>query len=85
MEIIILDSAYKHEISKQSILSCLLNFQNDLVVTEPPAKRLFVGFDHRGIALEIIGIEDEEQDLLIVIHAMKLRKQFYHLLPERGT
>jgi len=80
MDLVILDSAYKHQISKESILSCLLNFQSDLVVEDVPLKRLFVGFDQRGVALEIIAIEDEEQGKLVVIHAMKLRKQFYHLL-----
>ena len=80
MEIVILDSAYKHNISKQSILFCLLHFQCDLIIDGPPAKRLLLGFDHKGIALEIVAIEDDEQDRLVVIHAMKLRKQFSHLL-----
>jgi hypothetical protein len=52
------------------------------VIEDPPPKRLFVGFDHKGTALEIIAIEDVEQDRLVIIHAMKLRKQFYHLLSE---
>ena len=82
MEILIIDSAYKHGISKQSILFCLLHFQSDLVMDDPPTKRLFVGFDHKGTALEIIAIEDDEQNRLVVIHAMKLRKQFYHLLSD---
>ena len=82
MEIVIIDSAYKHDISKQSILFCLLHFQCDLIMNGPPAKRLLVGFDHKGNALEIIAIEDDEQDRLVVIHAMKLRKQFYHLLSD---
>jgi len=85
MEIVILDSAYKHGITKQSILFCLLHFLNDIVMGDPPPKRLFVGFDHRGTLLEIIAIEDEEQDRLVVIHAMKLRKQFYQLLPDGGS
>ncbi|MDR0719670.1 MAG: hypothetical protein LBF78_08545 [Treponema sp.] len=80
MEIIVLDSAYKHGVSRQSIYSCLFNFRSDLVLDDPPPKRLFVGFDHLGNALEIIAIEDIECDCLVVIHAMKLRKQFYHLL-----
>jgi hypothetical protein len=33
-----------------------------------------------GNALEIIAVEDIDRDCLVVIHAMKLRKQFYHLL-----
>ena len=80
MEIVILDSAYKHGVSEQSILSCLLYFQNDMAIADDQPKRLFVGFDHLGTALEIIAIENVEQDRLVVIHAMRLRKQFYHLL-----
>jgi len=48
----------------------------------PPVKRLFVGFDNLGRALEIIAIEDEEKEHLVVIHAMKLTKQYYFLLEE---
>jgi hypothetical protein len=36
--------------------------------------------DDRITVLEIIVIEDEERDCLVVIHAMKLRKQFHNLL-----
>ena len=85
MEIVILDSAYKHGITKQSIAFCLLNFQNDVVIDDPPPKRLFVGFDHMGIPLEIIAVEDEAQDRLVVIHAMKLRKQFHQLFSDGGA
>ena len=45
-------------------------------------RRLIVGFDHRGIALEIIALEEIEHNRLVVIHAMKLRKKYYHLLQE---
>ena len=48
----------------------------------PPIKRLFVGFDNLGRALEIIAIEDEEQDCLVVIHAMKITKQYHFLFEE---
>ena len=85
MTITILNSAYKHDITEESIRFCLFNFQNDLVIGDSPLKRLFVGFDHRGIPLEIIAIEDEEQDRLVVIHAMKLRRQFFQLLPDGDT
>jgi hypothetical protein len=80
MEIIVLDSAYKHGVSRESIYSCLFNFRCDIVLDDPPPKRLLIGFDHLGDALEIIAVEDIERDCLVVIHAMKLRKQFYHLL-----
>jgi hypothetical protein len=58
----------------------LLNLKSDLVLDEEPEKRLFVGFDNSGNPLEIIGLI--EDDTLIIIHAMKLRKQFYELLKE---
>jgi len=85
MEIVILDSAYKHGITRESILFCLLHFRNDIVIDDPPPKRFFAGFDHKGTALEIIAIEDEERNRLVVVHAMKLRKQFQRLLSDGGT
>ena len=85
MEIIVLNSAYKHHITEESIDYCLLHFCNDLVIEDFPLKRLFVGFDHLGTALEIITIEDEEADRMYVIHAMKITKQYYYLLEEGGA
>ena len=85
MEVIVLDSAHKHNITDESIHYCLLHFRNDLVIDDYPPKRLFVGFDHCGTALEIITIEDEETDCMYVIHAMKITKQYYHLLEEGGA
>ena len=80
-----MDSAYKHHITEESIDFCLLHFRNDLVIDDFPLKRLFVGFDHLGTALEIIVIEDEETDRVYVIHAMKITKQYYYLLEEEGA
>ena len=82
MDIVILDSAYKHGISAESIFYCLLHSHNDIVIDDPPIKRVFVGFDNVGRALEIVAIEDDEQDRLVVIHAMKLTKKYYFLLNE---
>jgi hypothetical protein len=82
MEIIVLDSAYKHHITGESIDYCLLHFRNDILISDSPLKRLFVGFDHLGTPLEIIAIEDEEENRMYVIHAMKITKQYYHLLEE---
>ncbi|MDL2230050.1 hypothetical protein LJC14_07370 [Treponema sp. OttesenSCG-928-L16] len=84
MEIIILDSAYKHGISRQSIIHCLFSFINDRVLNVQPLKHLLVGFDNLGNALEIVAIEDVEKNRLVVIHAMKLRKKFYYLLEGSG-
>ena len=85
MDIVILDSAYKHEVTRESILFCLLHAHNDIVIDDILSKRLFVGFDHIGNDLEIIAMDDEEHDRLVVIHAMKLRKQFFQLLSKEGT
>jgi len=84
MDIVILDSAYKHNVTRESILYCLFHLHNDIVINDVLSKRLFVGFDHIGNALEVIAVVDDEQDRLVVIHAMKLRKQFYHLLLNEG-
>ena len=80
MDIVILDSALKHEITEDRIFSCLLNIRGDKLLDDPPPKHLLAGFDNLGNALELIAIEDEDRECLIVIHAMELRRQFYYLL-----
>jgi hypothetical protein len=93
VEIVILDSALKHNITEDRILSCLFNVRGDKLLDypqprpkvegsplDPPPKHLLAGFDNLGNALEIIAIEDDERECLVVIHAMELRKQFYYLL-----
>jgi uncharacterized protein (UPF0371 family) len=80
MDIVILDSALKHDITEDRIFSCLLNVRGDKLLDDPPPKRLLAGFDNLGNALELIAIEDDERDCLIVIHAMELRRKFYYLL-----
>jgi hypothetical protein len=82
MDILILDSARKHGITDESIFSCLFNVRGGKILDDPPPKHLLAGFDHLGNALELITIEEEERNLLIVIHAMKLQKQHYYLLED---
>jgi hypothetical protein len=82
MEIVILGSAHKHGITDESIYSCLFNCKADVMLEVSPLKRLVVGFDHQGIPLEIIALEEIEHNRLVVIHAMKLQKRYYHLLQE---
>ena len=84
MDIVIAKSAYKHGFTAESIYSCLLNCRSDIMLETlvSPARRLIVGFDHCGVALEIIALEETERNRLVVIHAMKLRKKYYHLLQE---
>ncbi|GHV23745.1 hypothetical protein FACS189494_11910 [Spirochaetia bacterium] len=50
------------------------------MLEEEPLKRLYVGFDNNGNLLEIIAIIEE--NTIKVIHAMRLRKQYYYLLEE---
>jgi hypothetical protein len=80
MDILILDSARKHGITDESIYSCLFNVRGGKLLNDPPPKHLLAGFDNLGNALEIITIEEEERNLLLVIHAMKLQKQNRYLL-----
>ena len=79
MDIAILESALKHGITEESILSCLFNIRGDKILDDPPPKHLIAGFDHLGHALELVVIENEESNQMIVIHAMKLQKQYYYL------
>ena len=101
MDIVILQSAFKHGVTAESIYSCLFNCISDIMLENPTmtvspklsgkreqpsmdgvTRRLIVGFDQRGVALEIIALEEIERNRLVVIHAMKLRKKYYHLLEE---
>ena len=81
MDIIILDSAYKHGITQENILTCLYNVRGGKILDDPPPKRLVAGFDNNGNALELIVVEGEER--LVVIHAMKLQKKYQYLLGRR--
>ncbi|MDR1803736.1 MAG: hypothetical protein LBQ94_09040 [Treponema sp.] len=85
MDIVILDSARKHGITDESIHSCLFNIRGGILLNDfanelAAPKHLVAGFDHLGNALELVTIDEEERNLLIVIHAMKLQKQNMDLL-----
>ena len=80
MDIVIWESAYKHGVTDESIYACLYNCASDILLETMPPKRLVVGFDHRGVALEIVALEEAEYNRVVVIHAMKLQKKYYHLL-----
>jgi hypothetical protein len=64
----------------------MFNCRADIMLENPLhpdlPRRFIVGFDHRGIALEIIALEEIERNRLVVIHAMRLQKKYYHLLRE---
>ena len=85
MDILILESAYKHGITEESIYSCLFNVRGGKLLDDPPPKHLLAGFDYSGNALELVTIEEEDanqgsSNLLLVIHAMRLRKENMYLL-----
>ena len=80
MDILVLESAYKHGITEESIRHCLFNAKGGELLGDPPPKHMLVGFDNSGNAIELITIEDEERNLLVVVHAMRLRKQYMYLL-----
>ena len=56
MDIVILDSAYKHGITEPNISYCLSHFNNDIMLNYPPMKRLFVGFDNVGRVLNKVKL-----------------------------
>ncbi|GHU39377.1 hypothetical protein FACS1894190_03690 [Spirochaetia bacterium] len=80
MKLVILNSAYKHGISEEAINDCMSRHHIEYMLEEEPLKRLYVGFDNNGNLLEIIAIIEE--NTIKVIHAMRLRKQYYYLLEE---
>ncbi len=82
-------SAFKHEIPEESSRYVIEHWAPPFVVpaaNDPTVDRLlFVGEDARGVALEIIAVEeqvdDDEWDL-VVIHAMRLRPAYRNLYEE---
>ena len=73
-------SALKHGISESDILHVAENWA---YASEPdddmPAKRLVLGFDRNGRLLEL-AILTFDSGHQLVIHAMKARRQYLHLL-----
>ena len=80
MKIVVIPSAYKHGISFESINYCLTKPHSEYMLEERPLKRLYAGFDHNGDPLEIAALI--EDNTIKVIHAMRLRRQYYFLLEE---
>jgi len=74
--IVFVPSAFRHNVSEESIRWVLSHYLADAVIEEGnETKRLAVGFDKSGNLLEIIYNELED-DRVKVFHAMKCRKQF---------
>ena len=78
---IILDSARKHGISDSDMIDVIDEPDVAVMIREEPLKTLFIGFDTRARALEVItdtGVDGQ----VYVIHADKLTKQYEVLLKE---
>ncbi|MCE1180332.1 MAG: DUF4258 domain-containing protein [Micrococcales bacterium] len=74
------ESALRHGISELDILHAV---ENVAYLSEPdddvPAKQFVLGFDSRGRLLELAVVTFDSGNQL-VIHAMKARKKYLHLL-----
>lgn len=75
-------SAYKHGVDDNGIYHALTHalVEVDLEPDADPPRVLAIGPDHAGNLLEVIWLDLSGEQL--VIHAMKLRRTFYGLLPE---
>lgn len=76
-------SARRHKIGKARVRQVLANpLVVDRIVEEqdPRVRLLILGDDDTGRALEVIAVE--EDDVLIVIHAMDLRQKYRALYDE---
>jgi hypothetical protein len=80
-------SASKHGISDDDVLHAV-EYELVSVDLEPdadPPKVLVIGPDSAGNLVEVIVLVLED-DRIIAIHAMRLRRHFYELLPgEEGS
>ena len=76
-------SAFKHGISRPQISHAADHLVTlaDLDPYSDPPKVLLIGPDKAGNLLELIALVLEGDELLI-IHAMRLRPQFFALLPD---
>jgi len=79
--LIILDSARKHGISDDDMLKVISDPTVAYVIRSEPEKQLFLGFDLKARALEVIT-DTAVDGQVYVVHADKITKQFEKLLEE---
>jgi len=82
MTIIINESALKHkDVTEEDIFQALAFPLVDRLMPEYQNKYLLIGFDRKGNLLEVMyNIKTDGN--YNVFHAMKCRKEFYHLAEE---
>ena len=78
---VILDSARKHGISDSDMIDIIDDPDIVIMIREEPLKTLFLGFDSKARALEVIT-DTGADGQVYVIHADKLTKQYEVLLKE---
>ena len=76
---IIIESALKHGITEAEIIYVFENAVNSITLEEFPLKIMIFGFDTIGRAIEI-GYTLNDNGEEIIIHAMKLRKNYQQYL-----
>jgi hypothetical protein len=79
--LIILKSARKHGISDINILEVVADPYVVLQLRSEPEKLLFLGFDSKARALEVIT-DTGSNGQVFIIHADKITKQYKKLLEE---
>lgn len=76
-------AARRHKIGKARVRQVLANplvVERIVAEQDPRVRLLILGDDESGRALEVIAVE--EDDVLVVIHAMDLRPKFRALYEE---
>lgn len=73
----VLRSALKHGCTVDDIRHAVVTARNRVLVGEDPDRWFYIGVDPAGRALEIVTVMGEDGET--VIHAMKLRKQYWAL------
>ena len=78
---IILKSARKHGIADINMLEVVADPSVVLQLRDEPEKLLFLGFDSKARAIEVITDSNADGEIFI-IHADKITKQFNKILEE---
>ena len=73
------EAAFRHNISKEDILSALETKVHDFAIGELPEKNLVIGFDRTGNPLELL-YNPMGDNGIYVFHAMKLRKSTIEMI-----
>lgn len=74
----ILRSALKHGFTEDDILGVLGMPSQKIVMRYDPLKVLHIGFTDAGVPLEVItDASEHDEGVRVVIHAMRLGKQYH--------